>query len=154
MRTDADAVTCKPASNGHTKGCLIRHGEAVEKKCHTSITRWAPGAQNQAEAMRIRRQWQEKINGGELVPDTSVQIDAEQTTILYSLDRALMCEGLEKSILETRETGDDLATKQARRISKDRMKKPRIGKKKEQAGDGNSSDADGLGGEVANMADA
>ena len=33
-------------------------------------------------------------------------------------------------------------------------KKSKIGKKKEQAGDGNSSDADGLGGEQANMTDA
>ena len=129
VRTDANAVTCKTASNGHTKGWLIRHEEAVEKKCHTSITRWVPGEKNQAEARRIQRQWQEKINGGELVPETSIQIDAEQTTTRYSFDRARMCDGLEKSILETRETGDDLATKQARRIINERNKKPKIGKK-------------------------
>ena len=65
-----------------------------------------------------------------------------------------MCGGLEQSLLEKREAGVDPAMKQARRITKERNKKSKIGKKKEQAGDGNSSDADGLGGEVANMADA
>ena len=65
-----------------------------------------------------------------------------------------MCGGLEKSILEPRETVNDSVMKQARRITKDRIKKPKIGKKREQDGDGNSSDAEGLGGEEANMPDA
>ena len=65
-----------------------------------------------------------------------------------------MCEGLEKSILETRETGSDSVMKKARRIQKDRIKKAKIGKRNGQAVDGNNSDAEGLGGEEANMPDA
>ena len=43
VRTDAEPVTCKPHSNGTTKGWLVKHDDAVEKKCHTSITMWFPG---------------------------------------------------------------------------------------------------------------
>ena len=92
--------------------------------------------------------------GGELVPETSIQIDAEQTLTRYSLDRARMCGGLEKSILEPRETVNDSVMKQARRIQKERIKMAKIGKTSGQAGDGNNSDAEGLGGEEANMPDA
>ena len=140
-------------SNGHTKGWIVKHDEAVEKKCYISITKWFGGEQK-AAAQQVQRQWEEKINGGELIPETSIQIDAEQTTTRYSFDRARMCDGLEKSILETRETGSDSVMKKARRIQKDRTKKAKIGKRNGQAGDGSSSDAEGLGGEEANMTDA
>ena len=152
VRTDTEPVKCVLGGNGRTRGWIIKHDDAVEKKAYTSITKWF--GQDLTAAKKVQKQWEEKINGGELVPEKSTQIDANQTNTRYSLDRARMCEGLEKSILETRETGSDSGMKKARRIQKERIKKAKIGKRSGQAGDGNNSDAEDLGGEEANMTDA
>ena len=115
-RLDTKPVKCEYRGNGSSKGWLVQHDDAKTLGCHSAGSKWfgpKAGENAKEQAEETRKEWQEKINGGELVSEEGLDTSKTTARLRYSLNKARTCDRVEGALLGAASAGVDTTMKVA-----------------------------------------
>ena len=115
-RLDTKPVKCEYRGNGSSKGWLVQHDDAKTLGCHSAGSKWfgpKAGENAKEQAEETRKEWQEKINGGELVSEECLDTSKTTARLRYSLNKARTCDRVEGALLGAAAVGVDTTMKVA-----------------------------------------